>query len=101
MAKDLKNFVKNKNLNGNIQDFIEKQVPNDQKQYAKTVKNQMDALSGKSEDELMNQLMNSITQGKKDGSFTPEMLKSFVKNVSPMLNASQKQRLNQLINKIQ
>ena len=96
----MRNFIKNKNQNGNIQYYIEKQVPGDQKQYAKTVKNQLDELSGKSEDELMDRLMASINQGKKDGTFTPEMMQKFVKNVSPMLNASQKQRLNQLIGKI-
>ncbi len=50
----------------------------------------------KSEDELMNDLERVITQGRKDGSFTDDMLDGFVQNVAPMLDEAQRQKLQSI-----
>ena len=103
MAKDLRSFAKGKKSKEkelNIDEMIQKEVPKDQQQYANVVKEQVKNLSGKSESELMDQLMQSVNQGKKDGSFSPAMMEQFAKQVSPMLNGVQKQRLNQIMNQL-
>lgn len=50
----------------------------------------------KNEDELMNDLERVITQGRKDGSFTDDMLDGFVQNVAPMLDDAQRQKLQSI-----
>ncbi len=50
----------------------------------------------KSEDELMSELGKMISQGRKDGSFTDDMLEGFIQNVAPMMDAEQKKKLESL-----
>lgn len=50
----------------------------------------------KSEDELMGDLERMISEGKKDGSFSEEMLEAFVKNVAPMMDDAQRKRLDSI-----
>ncbi len=50
----------------------------------------------KNEDELMNDLERVITQGRKDGSFTDDMLDGFIQNVAPMLDDAQRQKLQSI-----
>lgn len=56
--------------------------------------------SGKNEGELMNELSSKIMEAKRDGSFTPEALQQFIRSVSPMLNQAQRQKLNEIVNRI-
>jgi hypothetical protein len=48
----------------------------------------------KSEGELMTDLEKMISNGRKDGTFSDEMLDSFMKNVAPMMDASQRKKLD-------
>ncbi len=60
------------------------------------IQNMQDTISryeNKSEGELMSDLEKMISNGRKDGSFSDEMLDSFMKNVSPMMDASQRKKL--------
>lgn len=50
----------------------------------------------KSQDELMGDLENAISQGRKDGSFTDDMLEGFISNVSPMLDDAQRKKLQSI-----
>ena len=50
----------------------------------------------KSEDELMGDLGHMISEGKKDGTFSDEMLEGFIKNVSPMMDETQRQKLKNI-----
>ncbi len=50
----------------------------------------------KSEGELMGDLERMIAQGRKDGSFTDDMLQGFIQNVAPMLDNEQKQKLESI-----
>ena len=56
-----------------------------------------EAYRNKSDDELLNDIIKTVTQGKQDGSFSEEGLQQFIKNVSPMLNQEQIERLNHVI----
>ena len=64
---------------------------------ADQVRAQMSQFEGKSEQELMSELMRSVEQGKQDGSFTPEAAEAFMKKVSPMLDDAQRARMRQLM----
>ncbi len=60
------------------------------------IKDKIDELSKKNENELMRELSAAVEAGKKDGSFSKSALSDFVSKVSPMLNAEQKARLKSL-----
>lgn len=84
---DLKSFAKSKNVDiGNVSDDALKSLENQAKQY-----------QGKSESELMQELARQIEHGKKDGSFTPEAVDKFMKQVSPMLNSQQLKKMQQML----
>jgi hypothetical protein len=44
----------------------------------------------------MGDLEQAIRNGKKDGSFSNEMLENFVKNVTPMMDAAQRKKLDSI-----
>jgi hypothetical protein len=50
----------------------------------------------KSEGELMGDLERMISQGRKDGSFTDDMLEGFIQNVAPMLDAEQRKKIESI-----
>ena len=53
-------------------------------------------LGKKSESELMSELMSEVRRGRNDGSFTPEALDEFVKQVAPMLTPEQQRRMERI-----
>lgn len=64
-----------------------------------TVKSLEDTITqyeNKSEDELMGDLGRMINEGRKDGSFTDDMLEGFIQNVAPMMDPEQKKKLESL-----
>ena len=52
------------------------------------------------EDKLVQDIFKNVSEQKRQGKLTNEQIFQFVKNVSPMLNASQKQRLDQLVQEL-
>lgn len=63
------------------------------------IENMEDTISqyeNKSEGELMGDLEQMIANGRKDGSFTDEMLDSFIKNVAPMMDSEQRKKLDSI-----
>ena len=81
------------NNNGNEGFFNNNQMKND-------FENAKSQYSGMNEAELMGELSKKVSEGRKNGSFTDESLSEFVKNISPMLNAEQKSKLQSIINKL-
>ena len=53
--------------------------------------------SGKSDEELLGEIVNAAKKERQDGSFSDEKINDFVNAVSPMLNAEQRERLNKAI----
>lgn len=49
------------------------------------------------EDKLIKDIFSNVAQQKKQGKLTNEQIRQFVKNVSPMLNQKQKDKLNGLV----
>jgi hypothetical protein len=63
------------------------------------IQSMQDAISryeNKSEGELMGELEKMVSNGRKEGTFSDEMLESFMKNVAPMMDASQRKKLQSL-----
>jgi hypothetical protein len=54
----------------------------------------------KSESELMSDLERMIREGRKNGTFSDEMLDAFIKNVGPMLDGAQRQKLDSIVRMI-
>lgn len=50
----------------------------------------------KSENELMGELEQAIKSGRKEGTFSNEMLDAFVKNVAPMMDSTQRKKLDSI-----
>lgn len=98
MAKNLKKSIRQKKSNQGPQKELK--IPKGKEAQAQQLEKQMQQFSGKSEGDLMEQLMAEVQKGKQDGTFTDESLSAFIKNVSPMLNAQQKQKLQSLTQKI-
>ena len=62
----------------------------------KSIEDTIAQYENKSEGELMGDLERMITQGRKDGSFSDDMLDGFIQNVAPMLDAEQRKKLDSL-----
>jgi hypothetical protein len=54
----------------------------------------------KSESELMGDLERMIREGRENGTFTEDMLDAFIRNVSPMLDDSQRKKLEGIVRTI-
>jgi hypothetical protein len=54
----------------------------------------------KSEGELMSDLEKMIHDGRKNGTFSDDMLDAFIKNVSPMMDGAQKKKMENIARKI-
>lgn len=57
------------------------------------IKKTAEAYRGKSDEELLAEIINMANRGKVDGTFSEEQLRRFTESVSPMLSEEQKQRL--------
>lgn len=68
------------------------------------IKNETEALSqkyaGKSESELMSELMRTVSAAKSDGTFSAQQLDEFVSFVSPSLDDDSRERLSRLVSMI-
>jgi hypothetical protein len=87
--KDLKSMLRKKR---GIAD-LSKKIPENQKDAAQSIEKQAQQYAGKSQDELMSELKKSVEAGKADGSFSNETMEEFIKNVSPMMDKEQKEKL--------
>lgn len=55
---------------------------------------------GKSENELMQELLKNVARAKGDGTFSSEQLRDFMEFVSPSLDEKSRERLNELVKMI-
>ena len=93
--RELKNFnqtkkVDEKKENINIEKSTEKIDEND-------VKRMIDERSGKSEEELLDELKSKVNESKSQGKFNDKELNNFKKTVLPFLNEEQKSKLDEII----
>ncbi len=67
------------------------------KQSAQTFKNLAEYYNDKGEDKLIADIYNSVKQQKQAGKLNNAQITQFAKNISPMLNARQKEKLDALV----
>ncbi len=89
--KDLRSFANKKSG---------KTMNPQQKVQADQLMKQAEQFKGKSDTELMARLMEEISKGKANGSINRETIQQFVAQVSPMMNAQQKNKLNEITKKL-
>ena len=53
--------------------------------------------SRKSDDELLDEIIKNVNQGRVNGTFSEEQLRQFEQSVAPMLNVEQRKRLRNVI----
>lgn len=83
---DVKAAAKKANINiGNVDD-------NEIRSLEETISE----YENKSEGELMSDLDRMISEGRKNGTFTDDMLDSFMKNVAPMMDSAQRKKLENI-----
>ena len=61
------------------------------------VRNKFEQYSGKSEDQLMNELAATVARMKKDGTFDAAAMENLYNTASPFLNDMQRQRMRAII----
>ncbi len=61
------------------------------------VRNTAKAYEGKSEEELLTDILRMAKENKANGTLSAEQLKDFEARVSPLLNAEQKERLQKVL----
>lgn len=89
MSKDdIRKAAKNANVKANVDNINNNDI--------QSMEDTISQYENKSEDELMTDLEKMIRQGRKDGSFSDEMLDGFIKNVSPMMDKSQMKKLRSI-----
>ena len=64
------------------------------------IRKKAQSYAGKSDDELLGDIMKTARQGKADGSIDDEQLQKFAESVAPMLNQEQRERLNRVLEMI-
>ncbi|MDD5018594.1 MAG: hypothetical protein PHO15_10920 [Eubacteriales bacterium] len=83
--EDIREAAKHANVNADIDDIDKRDIKNMEKTFSE--------YENKSEGELIDDLERMISEGKKDGTFSEEMLDAFIKNVAPMMDKSQRKKL--------
>jgi hypothetical protein len=86
--QDINDMAKKANIRADIDNVDSQDIQSMQDTISK--------YENKSEGELMGDLEKVIEDGRKDGTFSNEMLDAFVKNVAPMMDASQRKKLDNI-----
>ena len=74
-----------------------KQNENHKEEPTDDLRKKAESYSRKSDDELLDEIIKNVNQGKANGTFSEEQLRQFEQNVAPMLNAEQRERLRNVI----
>lgn len=81
-----------------------KQFSNEQKSKAENAEKQVENLyntyKGKSEDELLFELVNHVAKQKENGTFDYQNLENILSKIMPFLNDRQKEKLNDVLKQI-
>lgn len=82
-----------------------KQFSSEQKTQAeqaeKQVENMYNTYKGKSEDELLAELIKHVAKQKENGTFDINNLEKMLSKIMPFLNEQQKQKLNEVLKQIE
>ena len=93
---DLISFLANKKNSGNKQENTEPDGD-----MAEDVKEKLKQYEGKSEEELMSDLLANVEAAKSEGTFSKEALEEFKSRVATMLSEEQRRRLDEITGKLE
>lgn len=96
---DFKSYIKNNSENNGAESNCVISE-SEKKQCEEKLKNTAKKYEGKSEDELMGEILKQVAAGKSSGQLKNSDIEDFYKKVSPMLNREQRKKLDTIINKI-
>jgi DNA-binding transcriptional regulator YbjK len=94
--KEQKNVV-DKEAISKAQNMLGKDITGNEMQNINQMADMAKQYEGKSETELTNELLKVTEQSRKDGTLNNEMLETFYRSMSPMMNAEQKSKLDGLM----
>lgn len=77
--------------------FSEKNLTPEQKRQFEAMKNTAAKYRGKSEEELMRELKQTVQKDKASGTLTDKKMENFQKKISPMLNEQQRKKLEKIM----
>ena len=97
MSKNLRDYSKNYRNAEHFEDLSRDDLDEESKAEYDRMQNRAKEYENKSEGELVNELFRKVSDGKRNGTFDPQQLDEFAKQVSPMLTAQQRMKLCQLI----
>ena len=80
--------------------FSEKNLTPEQKRQFEAMKNTAAKYRGKSEEELMRELKQTVQKDKASGTLTDKKMENFQKKISPMLNEQQRKKLEKIIKEL-
>jgi len=100
--EDFYSYIKNANLNTNKkQEEILKNASKETVQnIEKTVQDVAKKYENYSKDDLKEEILKQADKGKQDGNFDFGELEKIAKNITPFMNQTQQQRLNEILNLI-
>ena len=80
--------------------FSEKNLTPEQKRQFEAMKNTAAKYRGKSEEELMRELKQTVQKDKASGTLNDKKMENFQKKISPMLNEQQRKKLEKIMKEL-
>ena len=80
--------------------FSEKDLTPEQRRQFEAMKNTAAKYRGRSEDELMRELKQTVQKDKAAGTLTDRKMENFQKKISPMLNEQQRKKLDKIMKEL-
>ena len=93
----IKDFVPKNEQNKTQKQPTKEQLEKTQADYGDLVSLFLSRYAQLSEDELIEEMLKLIKQKKQEGTYDPEKLKELALKVSPFLNSSQQQKMEELL----
>ena len=80
--------------------FSEKDLTPEQRRQFEAMKNTAAKYRGRSEDELMRELKQTVQKDKAAGTLTDKKMENFQNKISPMLNEQQRKKLDKIMKEL-
>ena len=105
---DIRNFNNTNDINDFVEQVSKEQLSSEEQskfedlkgKYGADIDNLIDRFNGMSEGELITEVFKIINEKKRNGTFNPDEIDQLANIIAPMLNAEQRQKMQQLIDLI-
>lgn len=96
--RDLRSMKKGQSDSSNIDGSKTQSQPD--KDNMKNIQDTISKYEGKSEDEMLIELMKMVDKEKKEGSFNIDAISNFARTAAPMLNQEQREKMEAIIKQL-